>query len=205
MRSMDGIAWAGSAMIAARTRLEIATENLANVSTDGFARIAARGALGARGVSVARAADPAARGALRPTGRDLDLAIVGPGAFAVQTPDGRCVRSRTGSFTRERDGTLSDAFGRRLMAGARPVLLPDGARIDERGCIVDAAGTIVTRLPLPAGSSVRSGFLEGASVDAVHEMIDVLSAERSFESAQKIVTSIDKTREKAATDVARVK
>ena len=36
-------------------------------------------------------------------------------------------------------------------------------------------------------------------------MIDVLEAERSFESAQKVVAAIDSTREKSAGDVARVK
>ena len=133
MRSMDGIAWAGSAMVAARTRLEIATENLANVSTDGFARIAARGALTPEGVSVAGRSDPAARGALRRTGRDLDLAIVGPGAFEVEAADGTRVHSRGGSFTRERDGTLRDPSGRRLMAGTRPLSLPQDAHFDGRG------------------------------------------------------------------------
>jgi hypothetical protein len=36
-------------------------------------------------------------------------------------------------------------------------------------------------------------------------MIDVLSAERSFESAEKVVASIDRAREKSSSDVARVK
>jgi flagellar basal body rod protein FlgG len=35
-------------------------------------------------------------------------------------------------------------------------------------------------------------------VNAVGEMIDVMAAERAFESAQKIVTAIDGTREKSA-------
>lgn len=192
-------------MVAARARLEIATQNLANVSTDGFARIAARGTLTPQGVRVAARVDGDARGALRRTGRDLDLAIVGPGAFDVRSPDGRIVRSRSGSFTRERDGTLSDASGRRLLDGAKALVLPDGARFDERGWAIAADGSIAGRIRLEPGATMRAGFVEGASVDAVHEMIDVLSAERSFESAQKVVSSIDKTREKSATDVARVK
>lgn len=103
---MDGIAWATSAMVAARTRLEIATENLANVSSDGFRRILARGSL---------------------------------------TPDGV-------------------AIGR------------------ER---------------LNVGRHLKN------NVDAIAEMIDVLAAERSFESAQKTVSAIDSSRQKAA-DSARV-
>jgi flagellar basal body rod protein FlgG len=106
-------------MVAARTRLQIATENLANVSTDGFRRVLARGFLTANGVTVAR--EPA---------RD--------------------------------QGTLrADAFA---------------------------------RLPPPHLSN---------GVDAVAEMIDVLVAERSFESAQKAVAAIDLTRQKSA-EAARI-
>ncbi len=104
--AVDGIAWASSAMVAARTRLEIATENLANVSTEDFRRILARGFLTARGVEVVRE------------------------------------RTRT---------------------------VPHVAN----------------------------------NVDAISEMIDVLAAERSFESAQKAVTAIDRSREKSA-EAARI-
>lgn len=115
------MAWAASAMVAARTRLEIATENLANVSTKGFQRVAARGALTARGVTI------------------------------------------TGERARDRDRDVSaGAFGRRV-----------------------------------AGPDVSSG------VDAISEMIDVLAAVRSFESAQKTVGAIDATRQKSA-EAARV-
>ncbi len=192
-------------MVAARTRLEIATQNLANVSTDGFARIVAQGSLTPAGVAIARRPDATSRGALRPTGRDFDLAIVGKGAFIVADAAGNRTTTRAGAFTRERSGVLSDASGRRLIAVGRPLQVPDGAHIDTRGCIVAADGRTVGRIPLPPGSTIQSGFLETASVDAIHEMIDVLCAERSFESAQKVVSSIDRTREKSAGDVARVK
>lgn len=95
-------------MVAARTRLEIATENLANVSTRGFRPVAARGFLSALGVTIAR----------------------------------------------------------------------------ERG-------------------SRSSGPDPSSGVDAIAEMINVLAAERSFESAQKTVSAIDSTRQKSA-EAARV-
>jgi flagellar basal-body rod protein FlgF len=202
---MDGIEWAGSAMVAARARLEIATQNLANVSTDGFSRVVARGSLTPAGVAIARRPDATSRGALRRTGRDFDLAIVGNGAFVVADAAGNRSATRAGAFTRERDGLLRDASGRRLIAGASALHVPDGARIDARGCVVASDGRTVGRIPLPAGSTIRSGFLETGNVDAIHEMIDVLCAERSFESAQKVVSSIDRSREKSASDVARVK
>jgi flagellar basal body rod protein FlgG len=185
---MDGIAWAASAMIAARTRLEIATENLANVSTDGFRRWAARGFLTALGVAIERRAAPG-HGALRHTGRDLDLAILGDGEFRLRDASGSQRQTRAGAFVRQGDGTLRDAQGGTLLG-------PHGA---FRGARPDAR-----TLGLPASSRVQSGFLESPSVDAIAEMIDVLAAERSFESAQKAVTAIDVARQKSA-DAARVK
>ena len=100
-------------MVAARTRLEIAAQNLANVSTNGFRRIAAHGALTERGVTIALQRDRA---------------------------------------------------------------VPDRA---------------------------IAGLHAGNGVDAVAEMIDVLAAERSFESAQKAVAAIDLARQKSA-EAARI-
>jgi flagellar basal body rod protein FlgG len=104
-------------MVAARTRLEIATENLANVSTDGFRPVAARGFLTALGVKIAR----------------------------EQSPQSGAPRAGT------------------FVPGLRP----------------------------------------SNGVDAISEMIDVLAAERSFESAQKAVVAIDLSRQKAA-EAARI-
>lgn len=201
---MDGIAWAASAMVAARTRLEIAAENLANVSTGAFARVGARGRLSRLGVTVRRVATHD-RGALQSTGREYDLAIVGDGAFEVRTAAGRIVPSRDGSFSRELDGTLRDARGRALTAGGRALRVPEGARVDQSGTVVAVGGARLARIPLPHGSTIRSGFLETSSVNAVVEMVDVLCAQRSFESAQKVVAAIDRVREKSSGDVAAVK
>jgi flagellar basal-body rod protein FlgF len=194
---MDGIAWAASAMVAARTRLEVATENLANVSTDGFARVRARGFLTALGVTIAR--EPARqRGALRHTGRDLDLAILGEGGFRVRDAGGHVRHTRAGSFVRAADGTLRDVAGRTLLGrGNAPLKFPADAAIDRSGR-VEARGVVVDALPLTPGSHLERGFLEGSAVDAITEMIDVLGAERSFESAEKVVGAIDASREKAA-------
>lgn len=108
-------------MVAARTRLEIATENLANVSTAGFRPITAHGFLSALGVTVAR----------------------------------ERAHQRSGEGQ-------AGAFGHSV-----------------------------------AGADAANG------VDAISEMIDVLAAERSFESAQKTVGAIDSTRQKSA-EAARV-
>ena len=175
MRRMDGIEWAASAMSGAQARLEIAAGNLANSSTDGFLKTVARGSLNRGGVRIAAEKD-ARQGALRHTGRASDLAIAGPGAFVVCARDGRHIETRDGAFTRDRSGKLRDDRGRVLIG-----------------------------YHLPRGSSVRSGFLESSNVDSIEEMIDILSAERSYEAAQKVVTAIDQTRERANSQMAQFK
>ncbi len=177
-------------MVAARTRLEIAAQNLANVSTDGFRRAIARGSLTPRGASVARVSS-AEPGALRQTGRDLDFAIVGDGAFRVRDARGRVALTRAGAFMRAADGTLCDTHGRAVLGARGVVRVGADGRIAERD------------LALPAGSRLQRGFLETADVDAIAEMVDVLTAERSFESAQKAVAAIDASRQKSI-DAARI-
>jgi flagellar basal body rod protein FlgG len=172
---MDGIAWASSAMVAARMRLDIATDNLANVSSDGFHAAIARGRLTAHGVEIARVGT-SDHGAYRRTGRPDDLAIVGDGTFVLRSADGTTAQTRNGAFERDRFGALRDAAGRKLVATT-----------------------------LAPGASVRSGFLETSDVNAIGEMVNVLTSQRSFESAEKVVAAIDGIRQKSSDDVARIK
>lgn len=203
MAGMDGIDWAASAMAAARTRLDVATGNLANVSSDGFRKIVAHGVLTGRGVRIVQSA-ATEHGMLRRTGREDDLAVSGPGAFRVRDGDGRVSTTRNGAFVRERDGRLRDDAGRTLQGLHGDLRVPLGATIDERGRVL-MGGTQVDRIPLAPGASLRTGYLEAANVDAIGEMVDVLTAQRSFESAEKVVAAIDGARQKASNDVARLK
>lgn len=189
-------------MVAARTRLEIATGNLANVATDGFRKRVARGRLTASGVEI-RPLVASSQGALRRTGRDFDFAIAGGGSFRVS--DGSSTyATRDGAFVRERDGRLRDGAGRALQGLRGDLIVPAGATVDERGG-VHAEGRVVDRIPLPPASALRTGFLETANTDAVTEMVDVMAAQRSFESAEKVVATIDAASRKAAGDVAALK
>jgi flagellar basal body rod protein FlgG len=200
---MDGIGWAASAMNASRTRLDVAAENLANGSTDGFRKTEARGFLSAQGV-VMRRTRSAAQGPLRPTGRRFDLAIAGSGSFRVRDAGGHVVATRGGAFIRDRFERLVDDKGRVLLGTRGPVCVPDGASIEPDGTI-SRNGAVLNRIALPNGSSVRTGFLEGSNVDAIGELVDVLTAQRSFEAAQKVLSAIDETRERANAQVAQLK
>ena len=199
---MDGIDWAGSAMAAARIRLDIATGNLANVSTNGFEKLVAHGVLTSRG-AVVRGERSIEHGMLHHTGSPYDLAIVGAGAFHVRDGSG-VATTRNGAFVWDRDGCLRDDAGRTLLGLRGPLRVPRGAAIDERGRVM-LAGRQVDRIALPPGATLRSGYLEAANIDALGEMVDILSAQRSFESAEKVVAAIDGARQKASNDVARLK
>jgi len=203
MRAMDGIDWAASAMSAARSRLDIATENRANASSDGFRKMTARGLLTSIGVRIERTPSDG-QGALRRTDRPFDLALIGPGAFRVRDAAGRIIQTRQGSFTRGRDGILRDDAQRELLGTHGPLRIPQGARIATDGR-VSANGVTTARLELDSRTTVRSGFVETSNVDAIAEMIGVLTAQRSFEAAEKTVAAIDQTRQKSACEVARLK
>lgn len=190
-------------MAAAQSRLDIATGNLANVSTAGFQKVVARGVLSARGVRVLQTISPA-HGPLYRTGRAYDLAIAGGGAFRLRDERGTVSLTRDGAFTRARDGTLRDDAGRMLLGLHGVLHVPHGASIDERGRVV-LAGRHLDAIPIAREATLHAGYLEAANVSAIDEMVDVLTAQRSFESAEKVVAAIDGTRQKSSNDVARIK
>jgi len=174
-------------MRAARRRLEIAAQNLANASTDGFQRAVVRVAMTAKGL-VAGSVVAREQGALRETGRRLDLAIVGEGQFVLEDRT-----TRNGAFVRDAAGFLADGRGSRVRG--------------EHGWVRVAAdgGTLLDRIPLPAGSQLRTGALESPNVNAPAEMVEILDAERAFETAQKALGAIDETRAKDANEIGRLR
>jgi flagellar basal-body rod protein FlgF len=195
---MDGMDWMASAMRAAQAQLETATHNLANVASDGYRRVHASVNLTVRGLVTRESPDPA-QGGIRETGRSLDLALLGPGVFRTGTTE-----TRNGAFSRDRDGYLADQQGRRVQGLTGPIRLSATAVVGTDGTIRDD-GRLVGALPLPRGTTVRSGALESSSVDAISETLGVLTAQRAFETAQKTLVAIDQTRDKAVNDVGRLK
>jgi flagellar basal-body rod protein FlgF len=199
---MDGMDWMASAMRAAQAQLDTATHNLANVASDGYRRVRSSLTLTGRGLVAREVPDPA-QGGIRETGRPLDLALLGPGAFSLAGFGGR-METRAGAFERDREGYLSDQQGRRVQGRSGPIRLSETAVVGADGTIRDG-GRVAGVLPLPPGTTVRSGALESSSVDAIGETLAVLTSQRAFETAQKTFGAIDEARDKAVNDVGRLK
>jgi flagellar basal body rod protein FlgG len=205
---MDGMTWMASAMHAAQAQLDTAAHNLANVGSDGFRRVRATLALTPGGL-LAGEAPTFSQGGIRETNRRFDLALLGPGEFELRGPAGsgatsERTRTRDGAFVRDRDGYLADGSGRRLWGERGPIRVSADAVIGADGTVRDG-GRVVDHLALPRGTSVRSGALESSNVDAIAETLAILTAQRSFETAQKTFVAIDAARDKAVNDVGRLK
>jgi flagellar basal body rod protein FlgG len=200
---MDGIELMATAMHAARNRLDVSAGNLANVSSDGFQKRVAHATLTAEGLVPSSDVDQAP-GSLRHTGRNFDLAIAGPGCLFVRDNAGHVHESRGGAFSRNAHGQLANDRNELLLGERGPLVTSADATIDARGIVRDG-GNNDGRIRLRAGTALQSGFLESSNVDAVGEMVDVLSAQRAFETAQKTLSAIDEERQKTADDVGRVK
>lgn len=206
---MEGIGWCAEAMKAAQARLTTAADNLANAQSDGFHKHVLRFSMTPHGLSereqVLRTTGP-----LHHTDRNLDLAIIGNGSLRVAPLHGpvperaEITASRGGSFTRDAAGYVLDAQGRGLIGSHGFVRIHDDyATISPSGAVI-SNGQTVDRLATAPATRIASGFVETANVDAITEMVAVLDAQRSFETAEKSLTALDAARQKAIDDVGQV-
>ena len=166
-----------------------------------------------------------------PTGNALDVAMEGPGYFAVQTAAGP-VYTRGGNFRVSPQGQLITAAGdpvmgdngRPITIGGAPVSISTDGTISTNGAIAgrlklvefapktqiqSAGGTYYTA---PAGtaiaaknSQVRQGTLESSNVNPVTSVVEMITAQREVETMRRVLTmfstELDKT---AAQDLPRV-
>jgi len=124
------------AMTGAKETLRAQTvnnHNLANVSTTGFradlAAFQSRAVDGTGFASRVYATNASVgwddtSGALLTTGRDLDVAINGPGWIAVQAADGREAYTRAGNLQIDPTGQLKTATGQPVMGDGGPINVP---------------------------------------------------------------------------------
>jgi flagellar basal-body rod protein FlgF len=68
-------------------------------------------------------------GTVQSTGRDLDVAIEGPGFFAVEAKDGTEAYTRAGSFDVSPDGELLTRTGLTVLGEGGPITIPPDTKI----------------------------------------------------------------------------
>lgn len=155
---------------AAQTDLSATSHNIANVATTGFRKsrtefsdvfnvspyTVSRTTTGS-GVQVARVAPSFTQGSIQATGNRLDMAIEGPGLFALQTPETtpgvapEFRYSRAGAFGMQADGTIVNASGHRVLGF--PVSTT-GQALSES--MADAAAI---RVPLSFGTAAATSAI----------------------------------------------
>jgi flagellar basal-body rod protein FlgG len=243
---MSGIRAMVPAMLTQWLRHETFASNLANVSTPGFkaddlalvARDPVTLAAALPGVGVSSLGDDAlmqwtdrSQGAVRLTGRRLDVALQGPGFLVVDTPAGPRY-SRGGSLDVSREGYLVTAGGQQVLGTGGPILVGsdrvalgsggdvevDGRRVGrlrvvefERGqrLLKSGASLFATADPavtpaLARTTDVLGGALEASNVSAVSVMVNMIDVLRKYETAQRAIQAEDETTRRVAADLGKV-
>jgi flagellar basal-body rod protein FlgG len=186
---MRALQIAATGMSAQQMRVEVISNNLANMSTTGynprraeFADLhyqqltrpgtitASDGTVVPTGVQLGLGVRPAAvtvnvaQGSLSATGGDLDLAIEGLGYFEVTLPSGLSAYTRDGALKRSADGLVVTSDGHQVAPG---ITIPS----DARTVSVNAAGEVYAYFsdrvqPELLGQITLAGFVNEKGLEA---------------------------------------
>ncbi len=172
------------------------------------------------------------QGALEETGNDGDLAINGENAFFVVSTTAGDRYTRDGSFYLNSNGHLVTASGNLVMGenGAGIQVKSSEFAVDSQGNVL-VDGKSVGKLRLVSFSdtgalrkagdnlfynyggttvstatdySVKQGYLETSNTSITNQIVDMMSASRSYETSQRIVKMLDESLGKAVNEVGRV-
>lgn len=166
------------------------------------------------------------------TGGTYDLALNGSGFFKITGEDGNTYYTRDGSFVVNQNGDLTTLKGEIVQGTAGPINI-DGkdVSIDTGGrVIVDGyeVGTLdivdlenreflrkigdnlyemaedVGAEEIPFEGEVLQGYLEGSNVNAIEEMVEMITLLRNYEAGQKAIRTQDEMLEKASNEIGRI-
>lgn len=237
---------AASALRARIESLEMLANNLANVATAGYKAdrewyslyVSAEAGAGEGGVPpstlpvIERHWTDFSPGVLRTTGNPLDLAISGPGFFAVQGPNGRLF-TRVGNFTVSRSGALATAEGYAVrpvgggvirVAGNGPLEVSSDGTVSQLGQTLGRIELVRFQDPsvlfkrggnyfqAPEGiepvpdpeSEIHQGKIESSNVSSAEGAVRLVSVMRQFEMIQKAIQLGGEMNRRAVEEVARV-
>ncbi len=213
------------------TAQETMANNLANVSSEAFKafRITARRDANSPFPVPVQELD-LSQGALRQTGRPLDVALEGPGFLVVQTDRGERL-FRGGGLQLDGVGRLTDRHGDPVLdAGGRIIALPPGEiaiRHDGTVLVDDAPVGQLRVVTAPAdqlrkegqgrylaltpptpvaegATTVQEGMIEEANMDAVRGMMDLLLIQRAYSTNVEAMRTLDGVLGTVVGDVGRV-
>jgi flagellar basal body rod protein FlgG len=227
----DGIGIGAVALRYWETRQAATANNLANASTPGFKgeRVFAR-LLDDASIQVDSGTD-FAPGTVNPTGRPLDVALVGDAFLVVETPAGsRWLRG--GSLSLDAKGTLIDPAGQPVLGDQGRIVLPPGQiEITSIGeVLVDGKEHARLRIERPRGGSVslereganlwvpteraerltegevrvRQGHLEDSNVDPIGALVEMIEIQRAYTAVQRTMITQDEVMQTFTRDIGRV-
>lgn len=235
-----GIYVALSGAVAQEAALETTATNLANASTAGYQRLrpvfkeVLSGATSARSpaanlryTSVDRTALDGSRGALRSTGRALDVALPEGVYLGVSTTNGERY-TRAGSLTVAADGSLTTGGGAKVARedgsplkvapGRETTITTDGSVVQDGATVArlrlvkveqggamehEGAGLMVARgtPPTAAAATLDVGALEESNASVVGSMTELVTASRTFEAFQRMLDTFGEIDRKVLTTV----
>ena len=169
------------------------------------------------------------QGIPEPTGIPLDFAIMGEGFFAIQTEDGVSY-TRAGNFSLADEGYLCfPGVGRVLDPRGQTIQLnTDKLAVDEQGVISTEDGAYLGQLGVytfpdmeqveydargmftgegaqaAAAPTVYWKYLERSNVNMIRQMTEMLTCQRSLQSAAQVTKMYDELMSHTSSDIGRM-
>jgi flagellar basal-body rod protein FlgG len=206
----------------AQRRVEIAAQNIANSTTPAYKRRVAFSTLvggdqnADSGTPTVNAAIDFRNGKLSETGKPTDLAISGPGYFALRR-DSQVIYARSGQFSTDKDGRLVNAqgFALQLANGNDLVVRSSDFQVRSDRTVVEK-GSVLGRIsvfgvadqrsfePVDGGfragasdltetddAQIRQGAIETSNVSSGDEMVVMMESLRRAEAGQRVMNVYD--------------
>ncbi len=239
---IQGLYVAATGMMANESRHAAIANNIANAATPGFKSqnpvqlgfyevfskklrhpfIFNRDSAPAGGVKVVETYPDLASGVVRATDNPLNLAINGPGFFAIDTPRGERY-TRSGEFTIDAGGQLAtlagdkvqsisgqpiDVRGSQVSIGQDGMVSVDGTPagqirlvefeeptrlMREGSSLYSASEEVAYRSADAVDTTVRQNYLEMSNVNLPGQMVGMMTGMRAYEANQRVIQTIDAT------------
>jgi flagellar basal-body rod protein FlgF len=173
------------------------------------------------------------QGELEPTGNPLDVAIQGPGYFAVNdagqprlTRSGQFVIDHNGQLALTRDGgpvILDKSQSPITLDPQSPVVIANDGTVSQQGKVIAQLGVFDVSDPMmlqkqggslfslksggqmnPISTTFRPQTLERSNVEPATELTELMDAQRQLEANANMIKTQDETLSKCVTDVGKV-